>query len=93
MSLSFFRKKSSFGFTLTELIVVITILAILSIVGFLSFSSYSSSARDTARTSDIGNIVKSIELFSLASDGVYPEPSNPFDVTYSGSIVWTQGTF
>tara|TARA_Y100001960_G_C14352104_1_gene670075 strand:- start:403 stop:597 length:195 start_codon:yes stop_codon:yes gene_type:complete len=53
------------GFTLVELIVVITILAILSTVAFISFQNYVLSSRDSKRTTDIKNIVKSLELSKL----------------------------
>jgi prepilin-type N-terminal cleavage/methylation domain-containing protein len=53
------------GFTLVELIVVIAILAILSTVAFISFQNYVLSSRDSKRTTDIKNIVKSLELSKL----------------------------
>jgi prepilin-type N-terminal cleavage/methylation domain-containing protein len=53
------------AFTLVELIVVITILAILWTIAFISLQWYSSQARDSKRLSDVQNIKKSLELFSL----------------------------
>ncbi len=50
-------RNSKKAFTLVELIVVITILAILGTIAFISLQGYSSDARNTKRTSDLGNIV------------------------------------
>ena len=67
------------------------ILAILGTIGFLSIGGYSSSARDSARVADTSNITKSLDL-SMISIGSYPTPDNSFAVTYSGGLVWNQGT-
>jgi prepilin-type N-terminal cleavage/methylation domain-containing protein len=79
------------GFTLVELIVVITILAILGTIGFLSIGGYSSKARDSARIGDLAQASKSLDI-SLVTSGSYPVPDNSFAVTYSGGIIWNQGT-
>jgi prepilin-type N-terminal cleavage/methylation domain-containing protein len=50
------------AFTLVELIVVITILAILGTIAFISLQGYSADARNSKRTSDIGNIQSAISL-------------------------------
>jgi prepilin-type N-terminal cleavage/methylation domain-containing protein len=50
------------AFTLVELIVVITILAILGTIAFISLQGYSADARNSKRTEDLGNILKSVEL-------------------------------
>ncbi|QFR39104.1 type II secretion system protein [Candidatus Gracilibacteria bacterium 28_42_T64] len=83
--------KSKKAFTLVELIVVITIIAILGTIAFISLQGYSSLARDSVRISDINNIRTSLELFSVKT-GKYPIPSNGMAITYSGGLVWTQGT-
>jgi len=83
------------AFTLVELIVVITILAILWTIAFISLQWYSSQARDSKRLSDISNIKKSLELFSL-NTWKYPIPDDNFTVSYSWEIlryqwiVWEQ---
>ena len=82
------RKKA---FTLVELIVVITILAILWTIAFISLQWYAANARDSRRISDIWNIKKSLELFTLQTEK-YPLPDNGETVTYSWEIVWTQWT-
>lgn len=84
--------KTNNAFTLVELIVVITILAILWTIAFLSLQWYSANARDWVRTTDLTNISKALELYSLNSWN-YPNPSNFVDITYSWWIAWKQGTF
>lgn len=80
------------GFTLVELIVVITILAILWTIAFISLEWYSKDARDSTRLSDMSKIKTSIDLFYLWS-WKYPESTNAYTITYSGSKVWEQWTF
>jgi len=85
------KKRKLHGFTLVELVVVITILAILGTIGFLSVGGYSSRTRDSARVADVAQISKSLDL-SIITAGNYPNPDNSFAVTYSGGVVWNQGT-
>lgn len=89
--LHFFKRLHGFGFTLVELIVVITILAILGTIAFVSFTGYSGSARDSNRIADLSNTTKSLEMYFIRA-GSYPTPSNTFAVTYSGGVLWNQGT-
>ncbi len=85
------------AFTLVELIVVITILAILWTIAFISLQWYSSQARDSKRVSDIQNIKKSLELFSL-NTWKYPMSDDYFTVSYGSQdlryqwTVWEQVT-
>ncbi|MDD5376946.1 MAG: prepilin-type N-terminal cleavage/methylation domain-containing protein [Candidatus Gracilibacteria bacterium] len=79
------------GFTLVELIVVITILVILGTIAFMSLSGYSGNARDSSRVSDLTNLSKGLDIASIKT-GSYPTPDNPFTITYSGGVIWTQGT-
>jgi len=79
------------AFTLVELIVVITILAILWTIAFISLQWYSAQARDTTRVSDIQNIKKSLELFSL-NTWKYPIPDTPSTVSYGTQDLWYQWT-
>lgn len=41
--------------------------------------------------SDLTNLSKSLEI-SLIRTGNYPVPDNTFAISYSGGIIWTQGT-
>ena len=79
------------AFTLVELIVVITILAILWTIAFISLQWYSAQARDSKRVSDIQNIKKSLELFSL-NTWKYPKPDNPWIAKYEWQDLWYQWT-
>ncbi|MDD2871020.1 MAG: InlB B-repeat-containing protein [Candidatus Gracilibacteria bacterium] len=85
-------KSNHKAFTLVELIIVIAILAILGTIAFISLQGYSTQARDSARISDMSSIVTSLELFNLDA-GKYPLPTDWTDITYSGSVVWKQGSF
>jgi prepilin-type N-terminal cleavage/methylation domain-containing protein len=80
------------AFTLVELIVVITILAILGTIGFISLLWYQSMSRDAVRISDIKNIAKAIDLYSLEHSS-FPKVHNGFNITHEGNTLWTQGTF
>ncbi|MDD3302305.1 MAG: prepilin-type N-terminal cleavage/methylation domain-containing protein, partial [Candidatus Gracilibacteria bacterium] len=79
------------GFTLVELIVVIVILAILGTIAFISFQGYSRNSRDSVRIADINSAKKSLEIF-ITKSGFYPTPDGATNITYSGAIVWTEGT-
>jgi len=79
------------AFTLVELIVVITILAILGTIAFISLQWYSSQARDSKRLSDIQNIKKSLELFSL-NTWKYPEPDSLVTISYGDQDLRYQWT-
>jgi prepilin-type N-terminal cleavage/methylation domain-containing protein len=80
------------AFTLVELIVVITILAVLATVAFISFQWYALSARDSARLWDISSIEKILHIYKVRHDQ-YPEPDKQTNITYSGSVAWTQWVF
>lgn len=85
------RRRSIFGFTLVELIVVITILAILGTIGFLSITSYSAKARDSVRISDMGTAVKALALLKIQADS-FPIPEDALTVTSgTGTIISYQG--
>jgi len=78
-------------FTLVELIVIITILTILWVVWFISFQGYIVNARDSIRITDISNIKKS--LWYVKEITGYPIPDNWFEITFSGSEVFTEWEF
>ena len=83
------KNFNNYWLTLVELIVVITILVILWTIAFISLQWYSSQARDSKRLSDISNIKKSVELFSL-NTWKYPKPDESLTVSYSWEILWYQ---
>ena len=62
--------KTSKGFTLVELMVVIVILAILAVVGITVFSNTQGSARDARRKADIQAISNALES-NYSTNGSY----------------------
>lgn len=80
------------AFTLVELIVVITILAVLATVAFISFQGYASSSRDSVRITDISLVDKSLWLLQTKWDTL-PLPDSAINISYSGSLLWTQWFF
>ena len=79
-------------FTLVELIITIAILAILWSIAFSSIKGYTKNSRDSVRIDDLSAMKKTLEIF-VVQNGIYPEPSAWFGVTYSWAIAWTQGVF
>jgi prepilin-type N-terminal cleavage/methylation domain-containing protein len=77
-------RNTKSAFTLVELIVVITILAILGTIAFISLQGYSADARNSKRTSDIGNIQSAMSLKMV--EGV---PVMSFVTTDSASVIPT----
>ncbi|MBL4745912.1 MAG: hypothetical protein JKY08_06065 [Flavobacteriaceae bacterium] len=49
-------------------------------------------SRDTVRVSDINTVSKAIELHRI-QEGNYPAVTNPINITFSGGIIWKQGSF
>ena len=86
------NKQQTKAFTLVELIVVITILAILGTIAFISLQWYSRDSRDSVRIADVSAMKTSLELFHLDA-GKYPLPDDADEVTFSGWVLWYQGTF
>ncbi|MFK7780453.1 MAG: prepilin-type N-terminal cleavage/methylation domain-containing protein, partial [Candidatus Gracilibacteria bacterium] len=85
-----YNKKQAF--TLIELIITTIILAILGTISVISIQSYSKATRDSVRINDMAKIEKSLELFQQNASK-YPESTDFYAVTYSGSEAWVQGTF
>jgi len=84
-------RNSKHGFTLVELIVVITIVAIIALIAFSSYKGVTRYARNSARMTDIASVRDALEVFAT-KHGRYPDPSHPVPVTYSGGLVFTEGT-
>ncbi|MBI2314656.1 type II secretion system protein [Candidatus Daviesbacteria bacterium] len=66
--------KTSSGFTLIELMVVITIIAFLSVIGIVSFTNAQKQARDGRRRADVESIATALESNRSALSGTYKNP-------------------
>ncbi len=84
--------KKILGFTLVELVITMTIVAITSTLATVYFFQNFSDSRDAWRITDIDTISKNLDIF-YTKRNVYPNPDKPRDVTYSGSVAWTQWVF
>lgn len=83
-------RNTKSAFTLVELIVVITILAILGTIAFISLQGYSADARNSKRTSDIGNIQSAMSLKMVEGVPImsFIDYSNVENELSSPSIAW-----
>ncbi|HVX57082.1 MAG TPA: type II secretion system protein [Candidatus Saccharimonadales bacterium] len=64
-------RKSSRGFTIIELLVVIGVLIILGVVVFATYSGIQAKERNSKRSEDIANIQQQLEFF-FQNNGYYP---------------------
>ena len=67
-------KKSSRGFTLVELVIVVAIIIILAAITISVYSGTQARSRDAKRKADIANITKAMELY-YDDNGQYPTSS------------------
>lgn len=70
--------KSSVGFTLIEILVVVAIIALLSSVALIGMLSAREKGRNVKRLSDMTQMNTGLELFFAANKG-YPEDTSPQD--------------
>lgn len=64
-------RKSTSGFTIVELLVVIVVIALLAAISIVAFSGVQQRARDTQRKSDLAAIQKVLAIY-YADKGGYP---------------------
>ena len=73
-------KKSSWAFTLVELVVVATILVILTSIGFYNYVGNLQDSRDSARQADLAKLWAALKL-QHQKRGTYPNPGESFNIT------------
>lgn len=66
-------QKSTRGFTIVELLIVIVVIGVLAAITIVAFNGIQTRANTTAATSDLASFRKAVELFKLDSPGdTYP---------------------
>lgn len=88
----FLKDCSKRWVTLIDLLVALTMVIILSTVAFYSFWNYFVTARDSARVVELDNIESALHSYAFRK-WHYPTTTKWEDITYSGSLVWTQADF
>jgi len=79
--------KNKFGFTLTELVIVVSILWILSGISYLSYQWYVGNARDGKRMSDISVLKSAAIIYQKSHDWLFPNNLNSaYWYVYSWSL-------
>lgn len=64
-------RKSTSGFTIVELLVVITVIGILTTISMISFTRYQATTRNSQRSSDMTILAEALEKF-YSQNGEYP---------------------
>lgn len=82
--------KSSRGFTLIEMLIVIAVISILAGIVLVGITGFQESARDTKRIGDMRSIQNSLELF-FTRCGHYPVDGNGCvgGASGSGVVTWS----
>ena len=77
-------KKSTRGFTLVEIIIVVVVIAILAGITIMAYNGVQAKTRDSKRKADIAAIIKALELY-YDDNGQYPPPTG---WAYSTTTTW-----
>lgn len=72
-------RKSTTGFTIVELLIVIVVIAILAAISVVAYTGIQTRARDSIRSSDMAIIVKALETYYIVNE------EYPASITPSGS--------
>ena len=67
-------RKSTSGFTIVELLIVIVVIAILAAISIVGYNGIQARARDNIRISALASIEKAVELYKI-TEGAYPPSS------------------
>lgn len=73
-------RKTAYGFTIIELLIVIVVIAILATISVVAYNGIQNRANNTAIMSDLAAMKKQAMLFH-ASEGIYPTVSQYFNGT------------
>jgi general secretion pathway protein G len=68
-------RKTTYGFTIVELLVVIVVIAILASITVVAYTGIQNRANDAAVRADLSNFAKTMELYK-ADNGTYPGESS-----------------
>lgn len=77
-------KKTSSGFTIVELLIVIVVIGILAAITIVAYNGIQSRGRDAQRLSEMDRFKKSLEVYYI-DNGVYPQCAGSTDVCTSTS--------
>ena len=78
-------KKSTSGFTIVELLIVIVVIGILAAIVIVAYNGVQARARDSKRVTDMAAIQKALALYKI-DNGVYPASApNPGNSTFEVS--------
>ncbi len=75
------KKRTSSGFTIVELLIVIVVIGILAALVVTTYNGIQQKARDTERKTDINALHGQVEAYS-AQNGKYPTLANMNDSTF-----------
>ena len=65
-------KKTSSGFTIVELLIVIVVIAILATISIVAYNGIQNRANDSAVQSDLASFAKIMEMQKIDNNGTYP---------------------
>ena len=82
-------RKTTSGFTIVELLIVIVVIAVLAAITVVAYNGIQTRARDNVRKSDIAQIVKAVELFK-ADNGEAPPLGTSFWCTQISNTTYGQ---
>lgn len=84
-------RKTTSGFTIVELLIVIVVIAILAAISIVAYNGIQERARFAAMRSDLSSLNKAIQLY-YAQNGSYPITPNPCNGVSGNWCGWNQVT-